>query len=247
MKHAKHGKRRNAIETPLDAEPVMGITFDNSNFVFSRGDHTKAWEAAIVIITNLLEEVGTIGHYHVRTYRQVRWKGNHGAVPVKVNLCENRILYLTVKTPENGNSSVFEYAIRGTFPSWDCSDLFTKIENYIADANAAEPAKEEPVTPVKPAPVAPTPPAPPAPPTKKLTVVERIAQLEAVSQRNAGRETALQALRAKKDEHTADLQRVQALITRLETEELQLMEDIENDNECREAQKALATLESLLS
>ncbi len=218
-------------------------TFDSRNFTQSGNHHVKAWNAAMEIIAALVIEVGEDrGPYRVCVYRQVRWKGNHTANPVKLSLYEHGLVYLTVKTPINGNESVFEYSIRGEFSGWNPSRLFHKLRDAIVLANAALPAEEPPVTTVKT-----VPPAVVTTPAAKLTVVERIAKLEATAHRNAGREADLQALRQTKERRLAEMQAIKVSIDDLETTELKLMEEIDKDEECREAQRAMATLESLLS
>lgn len=217
--------------------------FECGKFNKNPNQDRKTWEAAQELLTELLTEANTFdGDYVVRVHRKIRWQGNHENVPYKVSRYEHGKVYVTVKPLGKGNDSVFEYAISGAFERWNERAAYFAIRDYIdellfvAQQPAAAETKEAPV--VQEATVT---------PPQKLSVVERIARLEAAAVRNQEREAEIEQITNRIEAVRQEVAERQATIKQLEAEQLNLMEAMEADTECREAQESLAALEKLLA
>lgn len=92
-------------------------------------------------------------------------------------------------------------------------------------------------------------PAAPAPvaPVKKMTLAEKIAALEITASRNKPREQRLSQLAAEIEQRRQEIVAIQSKIDQLEAEQISVMEAIEGDAECHEAQRSIAALEGLLA
>lgn len=204
----------------------------------------KAWDAAREIIRDFLIEADVpVATYRLRAHKHVRWMGNPDR-PLKVSRYEGHGIVITVKPPGLGNDSSWEYVLIGEFDDWDAKSIFHHLRRAI-DANGptgpAEPDPEiveeaQPVT----ASVA-------VQPTKKLTLAEKIAALEVTASRNKPREQRLAELAATIEKRRQAIVAIQSEIDQLEAEQISVMEAIDGDTECHEAQRSIAALEGLLA
>ena len=220
--------------------------------------------AAGKIILHLLEMTAEDGDYIMRVNRQVTWRGNPKA-PYKLSATRQDWLFVVVKPPESGNGSVFEYMLRaqgGT--KWNSAKVETNIRNHIAELNGEVERPErlavvadsitvsKPVEPKLPAPTEPAPaqaagaPLKAQEPEELPALSESVKKLEELAGRNNHRQARLAELATVKAEEQSKLAAIQQRIADLEEEELKVIEQMENDRECMNAQTALATLRTLM-
>lgn len=205
----------------------------------------KAWEAARAIIQDFLIEADVpAATYKLRAHKHVRWMGNP-VRPLKVSRYDEHGIVITVKPPGCGNDSSWEYLLVGDFPEWDAKSIFHHLRRAIDADGPTGPAEPDPdffeesaPVPVAPAPVA---------PVKKMTLAEKIAALEITASRNKPREQRLSQLAAEIEQRRQEIVAIQSKIDQLEAEQISVMEAIEGDAECHEAQRSIAALEGLLA
>lgn len=118
--------------------------------------------------------------------------------------------------------------------------IFHHLRRHLAPDGPTGPAEPDPEVnePVEPQ---------PQEPQKKMTLTERIAALEATASRNKPREAKIAALGEEIGRKRQAVAAIQAEIDQLEAAQLKIMDEIEGDKECHEAQRSIAALEGLLA
>lgn len=207
------------------------VEFDTGPFTRNQEQHTKTWQAARDIVAELLPALSLpAGEYRLKPISKVRWQGPRLAVPFKVGVPQHGLVFLTIKPPRADNDGVFEYGLRGLSNQWDPLAVTEQISQHIKQLESASPpVVEEP---------------PPAP--EKLSIADKVALLEQTAARNSVRQGQLAELQVKRAAMQRELAIVQEKLNATELEELKILEEIENDRECIEAQESLAALRKIL-
>ena len=220
--------------------PEIVITEVDSGRFFTKTE--KVWGVAASLIRDFLVDADApAGKYAIRVHKQVRWMGNPTS-PIKVSRYEGHGIILTVKPPSWGNGSSWEYLLNGQFPDWDAKMIFHHLRRHISPDGPTGPAEPDPEVneQVEPEPQ-------PQGPRPKMSLTERIAALEATASRNKPREAQITKLTDEIAIKRRAMAALQTEIDQLEAEQLRIMDEIEGDKACHEAQQAIAALEGLLA
>jgi hypothetical protein len=225
-------------ESPVRERAEITVSLDQGSFR-DAGD-PKVWKAAQGILCQLLTAVVPAGgEYIARIVKKTRWQGNHD-VPFKLGPAQLGWIYLTIKVPDTGNGEVYDYAIRAKAGTpWLPDQMQNRIREHI-ERLAAEAAARPRAIPT------PTPAAPVPVVSAADRVSDRVARLEQLATRNDERIRALTALSQEKVQYREQLAEMQRRVADVEARELALMEEMDSDKECVEAQESLAALRRLL-
>jgi hypothetical protein len=205
------------------------VEFTTGRFGNPRLNDPRVWEAAVAIATELLMQLGYFGKFTLKPSRKVRWQGNH-ALLFKASRHDDDALVLTIKPSGLGNDSAYEYALVGRFKDWDARLAYFKVKELTQAAGVNDPEETATVKTEKP----------------KADLATRITQLQATAARNDSRRKQIEELHDKQAKVRAQIAALEADLNGLETNELQLLDEIEQDRECVEASQALEVLEKLL-